>query len=345
MKVCIIFDDVDARPGAAADECGVLEAVDAVEYALRIRGHGVVRAPLSGDPHTWLELIRASAPDLVFNLCEGVNGSSALEAHVAFLVELARLPATGSPADTLALARRKDRVNAILAAAGVLVPAWCIAEGSEMLPEWRRFPAIVKPAAEDASVGITQRSVVSNRSELKNAIAAGVRYGRLLVQDYIAGRELNVGIVGDEVLPIAEIDFGAMPAGAWPIVSYAAKWDAGSTEDRGTVPVCPARLEPEDAERIARIARAAWRAVGGSGYGRVDLRLAADGTPYVLEVNPNPDLAPAAGLTRMAIAHGWSYDELIARITASALHRHPDEISAGAPLGFAFASRPRSVAH
>jgi D-alanine-D-alanine ligase len=138
-----------------------------------------------------------------------------------------------------------------------------------------------------------------------------------------------VGIVGDAVLPIAEIDFGALPAEAWPIISYRAKWETGSAEDIGTKPVCPALIEPVLEAEVAAAALAAWRAIEGRGYGRVDVRVASDGTPFVLEVNPNPDLSPFAGLARMARAGGWTYSELIARILEEAILRpHRDERSA-----------------
>ena len=102
------------------------------------------------------------------------------------------------------------------------------------------------------------------------------------------------------------------------MVSYEAKWTAGSAEDAGTMPVCPAEVPAEVEVRARALAADAWRLVGGRGYGRVDFRLEDDGSLFVLEVNPNPDLAPVAGLARMARAHGWSYGELVARILLEA---------------------------
>ena len=145
------------------------------------------------------------------------------------------------------------------------------------------------------------------------------QFDEVLVQQYVAGRELNVGFVGDRALPIAEIDFSGMPPGSWPILTYAAKWDTGSPDDLGSVPVCPANLAQKLAERLVRIAEAAWRAMQGKGYGRVDLRLDQQGRPWVLEVNPNPDLNDDAGLSRMAKAAGWDYAELVRRIAEVAL--------------------------
>ncbi len=314
MRVAVLHDDVLARPGATPDELGVLEAVDAVCAALLDLGHTPVRVPVTARLEEWLSTLSAAHVDLAFNLCEGVGGASAGEVGVAAVIELLGLPMTGSGAETIALARRKDRVNALLAAAGVPVPTWAPAE---RLADWSRFPAIVKPAAEDASVGITQASVAGDELALRRAVATSA-HGPVLVQEFLSGREFNVGIVGERLLPLAEIEFHELPGGGWPLVSYRAKWEEGSDEDRATVPRCPARAEPALVEEARALARAAWRLVDGRGYGRVDLRADAAGRLHVLEVNPNPDLSPAAGLTRMAAADGWSYTELIRQIVEEA---------------------------
>jgi D-alanine-D-alanine ligase len=113
-----------------------------------------------------------------------------------------------------------------------------------------------------------------------------------------------------------------MPAGSWPIVTYAAKWDTGSDEDLGTQPRCPAALEPELAKRAVQIARLAWQTLAHArGYGRVDLRITDQGEVHVLEVNPNPDLSSDAGLARMAQARGWDYHSLVLRVIDEALER------------------------
>ena len=113
------------------------------------------------------------------------------------------------------------------------------------------------------------------------------------------------------MLPIAEINFGEMPRGMWKIVSYQSKWITGSEEDLGATPSCPADLSPELTRELEKIAITAWRAVGGQGYGRVDFRIDSDGRPWLLEVNPNPDIAPDAGLARMARVAGMDYNALI----------------------------------
>ncbi|MGH7482774.1 MAG: D-alanine--D-alanine ligase family protein, partial [Longimicrobiales bacterium] len=156
MKVALLFDDVDARAAATPDERGVLEAVEAVAAALADLGHDCTRVPIGGPIAAWLGRLETDRPDVAFNLCEGAGGSSAHEPRVAAAVELAGIPLTGSAAETLALARRKDRVNALLAAIDLPVPRWLVHTPGAPVPTWRRYPAIVKPAAEDGSVGIMQ---------------------------------------------------------------------------------------------------------------------------------------------------------------------------------------------
>lgn len=314
MRVAVLHDDVLGRPGASPDELGVLEAVEAVTAALHELAHTPVRVAVGTRLEEWVAALNDARAELVFNLCEGAGGASAGEVRVAAAVELLGIPMTGSGTETIALARRKDRVNALLSAAGLPVPRWTRAE---RLNGWSRYPAIVKPAAEDASVGITQASVAGDERALRLALADR-SHGPLLVQEFLPGREFNVGIVGERVLPLAEIEFQELPGGGWPLVSYRAKWETGSDEDLATVPRCPADAQPELVEEARALARAAWTLVEGRGYGRIDLRADAAGRLHVLEVNPNPDLSPSAGLTRMATADGWSYTDLIRRIVEEA---------------------------
>ena len=110
-----------------------------------------------------------------------------------------------------------------------------------------------------------------------------------------------------------------MPEGTWHILTYAAKWQVGSPEDLGSRPVCPAQIPQRLADRLSRLAETAWRTVQGKSYGRIDLRVDDAGRPWILEVNPNPDLTDEAGLSRMAKAAGWDYPELIRRIAELAL--------------------------
>jgi D-alanine-D-alanine ligase len=127
--------------------------------------------------------------------------------------------------------------------------------------------------------------------------------------------------VGDAVLPISEIDFANMPKGMWPIVTYRSKWERGCDEDLGSVPQCPADLPARVASESRRVAMEAWKQVGGHGYARVDIRVDADGRPWILEVNANPDIAPDAGLAGMARVAGVEYGALMRQICELGIQR------------------------
>jgi D-alanine-D-alanine ligase len=316
VKVAILFDGASAL-GKTPDIL-ILESVEAVESALVGEGHEVVRIPVNPDAR-WIERVRKAKLDLVFNLCEGVDGMAALEPAVIGAVELLGVPYTGSSGATTSLCLRKHLVNTLLDRAGLPVPRWAVARRGHAVP-LVGFPAICKPAAEDASLGVEQRSVVRTARALSERVAAmHERWDEVVVQRYVDGREVNVGIVGDWVLPIAEIDFREMPRGLWRIVSYRSKWESGSEEDLGAIPSCPADLPGELTAELAGLALAAWRTVGGEGYGRVDFRIDHAGRPWLLEVNANPDISPAAGLARMAGAAELDYSTLIRRIAERAL--------------------------
>lgn len=316
LRIAILYDG-GADDWTAEDIQSVLEPVWAVSKVLTAAGHRVSRVQV-GPGLGWLAEVRAA--DLIFNLCEGIGGISHLEYRVASAIELTGVPFTGAGTWTMAICHRKPLLNAWLETAGLPIPAWKVVRSGEVVPADFPLPAIIKPAAEDASVGIDQGSVVTSRDALGDRVShlAG-QFAELIVQRYIAGRELAVAFVGDSLLPLSEIDFGGMPTDAWPILSFDAKWAPGSADDLGSQPVCPASVDPVLEERVISVAEAAWRAVEGSGYGRVDLRVDADGQPWIIEVNPNPDISTDAGLARMARAGGWTYPRLVKRIVQLAV--------------------------
>jgi D-alanine-D-alanine ligase len=307
MKIAVPYDGT-AHTGAP-DVAGVLEAVEAVAAALTLLGHTPVPIPVV-HPLDAL-LARLAEADLVFNLAESFGGRSAHEPRLARLMATAGPPLTGCPSRMLERCRRKDRLNVALTTRGLPVPDWCVAGPGER-PAWSRYPAVVKPAGEDGSVGIDGGAVVEDAIELGAALDRAS--GLSLVQRFVGGREFNVGIVGNTVLPIAEIRF----SGPVRVLTYAAKWEPGSPDDTGTRPSCPAAIPDALRGRIQDLGRRAWAVAGGRGYGRIDLRTDEAGRPFILEVNPNPDLSPGAGLARMAHAGGWSFEHLVDRIIEEA---------------------------
>ncbi|MDE3052539.1 MAG: ATP-grasp domain-containing protein [Gemmatimonadota bacterium] len=321
MRIAILFDGASAI--ATFPDLAILENVEAIERILVAEGNSVTRLPVHADGR-WIERLRKGRFELAFNMCEGIDGVAALEPAVIAVLELMAIPYTGSSSFTTALCLRKHAVNGLLTNAGLPVPRFATVRRGESFQSIG-YPAICKPAAEDASIGIEQKSVVRSRRALERRVEAmHERWNEVLVQRYVDGREVNVGILGDAVLPIAEIDFGGMPDGLWRIVSYRSKWEPGCEEDAGTAPRCPADLPPDLAERVRELALEAWRLVGGYGYGRVDLRIDAQGRPWILEVNPNPDIAPDAGLARMARTAGISYPRLIRTVTQLGTRRRID---------------------
>src|SRR5215207_2483962 len=323
MKVVVLFDGISAL--GKSPDLAILETVEAVEAVLAGDGHEPVRIPVNPDAR-WVERVRRAKPDLAFNLCEGIDGVASLESSVISSLELLGIPYTGSSSWTTSICLRKHIVNTMLEAAHLPVPRFGVARIGEPLPIVG-FPAICKPAAEDASLGVEQRSVVKSARGLHARIRQmHEEWDDVLVQRFIAGREVNVGILGDRVLPVAEIDFSAMPDQYWRIVSYRSKWHTGSDEDVGSVPRCPADLPDALVGELGRIALAAWRAVGGTGYGRVDMRIDAAMRPWILEVNANPDFAPDAGLARMARTAGIDYTSLV-RLVCEQAFAKPRESS------------------
>ena len=319
MKVAILFD-AGSEEWSPQDVAAVVANVHEVRDVLRRRGHEVELLPVRYGDFRWLSRVRRS--DLVFNLCEGINGHARFEDFVVGTLELTGIPFTGCRAWPTSVCHRKHVANTLLAAGGVPVPAFVMAHANK-IPADFPLPAIVKPAAEDASVGIDAGAVCTTRRALKKRVAQMLeQFDEVIVQEYVAGREFNVGFVGKQMLPISEIDFAGMPDGSWPIVTYAAKWVAGSPDDLGTQPVCPAAVPADVARRIGQVARQAWELMAGSeGYGRVDLRVSNAGQPCVIEVNPCPDLSSDAGLARMGRAYGWDYGELVSQIMAEAQQR------------------------
>jgi D-alanine-D-alanine ligase len=334
VKVVIIYD-AGSDDWSPQDVAAVVANVHDVRDVLRARGNEVELVAVRLGDFRWLSRCRKA--DLVFNLCEGINGHARYEDFVLGALELTGTPFTGPRAWPVTVCHRKHVANTLLASEGVPVPAFLLARENK-IPANFPLPAIVKPAAEDASVGIDAGAVCGTRRALRSRVSQMLEhFEEVIVQQYVAGRELNVGFVGPTMLPISEIDFSRMPEGSWPIVTYAAKWAPDHPEYAGTQPVCPARIPADLARRVARIARQAWDLLAGQeGYGRVDLRVTPDGQPFVIEVNPCPDLSADAGLARMGRANGWTYDELVMQIVEEALGRSrttraADALAAPAP--------------
>lgn len=322
-------------------EYGVLDELKSVQRALKPTGHETKIVPVALDVYKLIDELKNNTPDLIFNLCESLDGDPTQEMNIASLFEILKIPYTGSRALTLGIALNKWRVKEILQYYNIPTAPHYIcknatefnANGYSKLKD--KFPLIVKPSREDASIGIENKSVVHNDSELKTRIEYILDEHRqpALVEQYIDGREINVSVVGnvvnDEndliVFPISEIDFAELPDDYPKIVSYNSKWMYKTVEFSGTKAVCPAKNIPSELEeKIKDTARKVYKIIGASDYARVDFRV-KDNIPYVLEMNPNPDIASDVdedtGFTRSGKAYGWSYEELIQNIIKFASER------------------------
>ncbi len=309
-------------------EVGVLAEMEDISRALQTQGYRSSIFNVNADIVRFVKFLEESKPDIIFNLVESVGNKSIHEMHAVGLFELMEIPYTGSEPLVLGTALNKVRVKEILLFRGLNTPGYQLI-GSPVkyvLDPSLKFPLIVKPAAEDASIGIEAKSIVQSPAELRRRVRhIYEEYDQpALVEEYIDGRELNVGILGNRkpvVFPISEIDMSTLPKQYPKIISYNAKWLKGSDEYEHTKGVCPADLPEEIAARVREMALGAYRAVGCRDYARVDFRLDAGGVPYILEVNPNPDLSDDAGFARSGKAQGYTFDQLIGKILECVLER------------------------
>jgi D-alanine-D-alanine ligase len=309
-------------------EVGVLEEREDIARALQADGYKCTLFNVDSDITRLITYLKTEQPDVIFNLCESVNNIAIHEMHVVGIYELLGIPYTGSDPLVLGTALNKVRVKQLLMMNGLPTPRFQLITSPIKITvdENLNFPLIVKPSREDASIGIETRSVVRNLAELKKR----VRYifenfdQPALVEEYIDGRELNVAVLGNRKpvsLPISEIDMSTLPAQYHRIVTYNAKWMKGTDEYEHTRGVCPAPLPVELETRIRELALQAVAIIGCRDYCRVDFRLSKDNQPYILEVNPNPDISDEAGFARSARAAGYDFNSLISRIVEFALER------------------------
>jgi len=312
-------------------EVGVLEERESVQKALQAAGYRCSLFNMNGDVRRLFDFLDEKRPDVIFNLCESVGNESIHEMHVAGLYELMGIPYTGASAFVLGSCLSKVRTKEVLRSHGLPVPRFqvfrnvtSIGADDVQVP----FPAIVKPSQEDASLGIESDSIVDNLAALKKKVRRIFQtYDQpALVEEYIDGREINVAIIGNKrpiPLPISEIDFGKLPSDYPKIVTYRAKWIQGSVEYDGTVGVCPAPLAPEVEKNVRELALKAYRVMGCRDYARIDMRLDKDNNPFIIEVNPNPDISDDAGFARSARAYGMTFEQTISKIVEYALERMP----------------------
>lgn len=326
MKILITYNEPPPQSSAFYTCHGeVLEQVEDVQSALKELGHETNVLSIGRNIKEELRFILDHPCDLVFNLCESILENSRLQPSFTGFLEITGIPFTGSNTETILTAINKYKAKILLLQQGIPAPkGWLLRESEapdKILQEIpiSSYPVIVKPNMEDGSIGLRQGSVAKTPDKLVLSLD---RYkkectGDALIEQYIAGREFNVGFLGkDDIkpLPPAEIRFKSSFPGRYKFLSYDAKWEKDSPEYAHYERISPPNLPESTLTRIIQLGKAAYKAVGLSGYGRIDFRMDNQGNLYVIDVNANPDLSKSAGLARSARNAGVSYTSLIQAI-------------------------------
>ncbi len=300
-----------------------------VVSTLRAAGHDVKALGVQHELRPIRDATDSFKPHVVFNLLEQFHGETAYDQNVASYLELARVPYTGCNPRGLMIARGKDLSKKLLSYHRIPVPAFAVFPRDRKVrrPKRLELPLIVKSLSEDASVGIAQASVVDSDEKLAERVAfIHERIGTdAIAEQYIEGRELYVGVLGGggrlHVLPVWEMEFGDLPAGAINIATAKVKFDPKYQERRGIVQGPAKDLTPEQTQRIQRIVKRICRVLVLDGYVRIDFRLSAAGVPYFIEANPNPEIALGEEFAEAAKHGGMPYPALLQRILALGMRR------------------------
>jgi D-alanine-D-alanine ligase len=299
-----------------------------VVNTLRKLGHEVKPLGVQHELKPIRDEVVAWKPDVVFNLLEQFHGEAVYDQNVASYLELLRVPYTGCNPRGLMLARGKDLSKKLLTYHRVPLPAFAVFPMRRKVrrPPRLSLPLIVKSLNEDASWGISQASVVETDEKLEERVTfIHERIGTAAIaEEYIEGRELYVGVVGNDrlrVLPIWELQFGTLTQGNRPIATEKVKHDTQYQERHGIV-IGPAKdLSPQVSARIVSFAKRIYRTLELDGYARIDFRLAADETPYYIEANPNPEIAEIEEFASAAKHDGMPYPELLQRLLLLGIRR------------------------
>jgi D-alanine-D-alanine ligase len=309
-----------------AEMAVALDAVDRLESELRQEGHPVTGVPVADD--SLIKILEPYHPDeyVVFNWCEELPGRHRSDSVVAEILEDLTFAYTGAGAQALAFSWDKAASKELLSSHGIPTPPGGIID-AKAIDNWNRFPAIVKPAREHCSLGISTDAVVMDRQELKARVAfvQDTLHQPALVEAFIDGREFHVTLWGNgniHMLPAAEMDFSAFDGVKDRLCTFDAKFTPGSAHYEKIETRIPAALNKMQLSSLKRTATEAYRVMGCRDYARVDLRMEND-LYYVLDVNPNADFSPDTSLVYTAEAAGLSYGVIASCLVNLAAQRHP----------------------
>ncbi|MGH9348204.1 MAG: D-alanine--D-alanine ligase family protein [Vicinamibacterales bacterium] len=311
----------------------VREAEWKMEYdvimTLRELGHDVAVLGVHDDLASIRRRLAGFKPQIVFNLLEAFAGITTFDQNVVSYLELLRMPYTGCNPRGLIFARDKALSKKLLAYHRIPVPEFTVVRRGQKPKLARRlqYPLIVKSLFFEASVGISQASVVENEEQLGRRVqfihdSLGTA---AIVEQFIDGRELYVGVLGNDrlqVYPVWEMSFAKMPENRWRIATERVKWSTKYQQKHGIM-TDAAELPADLTARVQHLAKRVYRALDLNGYARIDLRITSDGRPFVLEANPNPNLAYGEDFAESAERAGLAYERLLERIVTLGLQWEP----------------------
>jgi D-alanine-D-alanine ligase len=331
-KVLVLFDTAGTPPADQdftkelktddwAAEANVIEALEKL-------GHEVRTIGVWDEPGMIIDEIKANPPDVVYNLTEHFNAVSAYDRNVAGLLEMMGVPYTGSSPTGLTLCKNKGMAKELLAYHKIRVPNFAIFSPGAAIkkPPRLAYPLFIKPAAEEASYGISLDSFVENDEAFEERIRfIHERMNQAaLAEEYIAGREIYVSLLGNDrlrVFPFREVIFTEFPEDQPKFSTFKAKWDDAYRKRWGIQNVFAEPFANGTGQRIVKICKAVYRALRIQGYGRIDLRVTPDGEVVILEANPNPNLERDDEFAQSAMKAGFTYERLIQRILRLALSK------------------------
>lgn len=354
MLIAIVHNAV--TPDSRADERDVLVQVEVVRNAILELGHRCEIIPVDLNLQSVADRLQSLDPEVVFNLAESLVGSDRMASLTAAVIEELGFPLTGSSSMTLWLSNHKTLAKERLRLLGLPTPSWFDPACPMLRSEGSPFPLrispgdrfILKPVGEHSSLGMDESALIQP-GDWAELVAGTNRQSEKLgcpcfAEQFIAGREFNVSLLADgdscQVLPIAEIDFSAFPAGKARIVDYRAKWEADSFEFQHT----PRRFLAPGEEgtltlQLSTLSRECWSALQLRGHVRVDFRVDEGGQPWILEINTNPCLSPDAGFAAALAQAEIHFPQAIERILANALAGHPTHLPKSPPKSLQLDSR------
>ncbi|PLW96558.1 MAG: D-alanine--D-alanine ligase [Marinilabiliales bacterium] len=314
-KVVILINAISTIP--TADELDVLTQADTIETELKAFGYLTERLFMGLNMQQVSEQLKKIDPVFVFNLVESLDGSGRMIYFAPALLEHLHIPFTGSSSEAFFVTSNKMLAKSLMLKKNLPTPEWIEGDFSDRLKPSALY--IAKPVWEDASVGISDASILRGDKSTVQEFLEKHNDMPYFFEEFIEGREFNISVLGGqngpEVLPMAEIVFEQYPEGKPKIVGYEAKWDENSFEYHHTVRSFGVeKSDPKLSHKMKKICIDSWKHFGMKGYTRVDFRVDGEGNPWVLEINANPCLSPDAGFYAATLQAGYSFKQVVERI-------------------------------